>query len=425
MNTFLAIAWRNIWRNKRRSFLTISMITFGLFLSILSESLAIGSHEMIFKNAIELNIGSFQIHAKDYQENLTLSESFEMTPEIENILKSEPLIQGWTERIVSGGMVSVGENTNVAVITGIDPDREAHISTLEDKVITGKRLLKKYPSIYSEAPLSRFLSNEPKMEIMMGDKLAEKLAAKIGDKAAAMVQGADGSMGNDLYTIVGIYHTGAADLDNGFYMHIREADELFSTYGSVSLLAVALPNSKVIPEVLQRVKNQMDLNIYEVMAWDEVAPDIVEFMELDSVGHYMFLFILLMIIAFGVLNTVFITIIERIKEFGVLKALGTSPAQIFRLIIFETFFLTLIGAILGNIFGAMFAFYFNRNPIDLSGMTEMYEDFGISLVTLPAAVEPGMFVNFTILVFFLALFAAIFPAYKAARLEPIEALKHV
>ncbi|PIQ28459.1 hypothetical protein COW36_13225 [bacterium (Candidatus Blackallbacteria) CG17_big_fil_post_rev_8_21_14_2_50_48_46] len=426
MNTFIAIAWRNIWRNRRRSALTLTMIGFGLFLCIFLEAIVSGTQEQIFKGAIELNLGSLQIHAKDYQENQTLAEAFAITPALENLLKSEPLVQTWTPRIMGGGMVSVGENTNIAVIVGIDPEKEAQISTFQQKIMKPQKLAEKYPRLYPQPPPeNRYLSAQAQQEILIGDKLAEKLEAKIGDQLAAMVQGADGSTGSELYQIVGVYHTGQGDLDNGFYMHLADADELFSMHGQVSLISVRLPLSQDIPGVLADFKQKLDPALYEVLGWNEIAPELVDIMAFKNAGNRLLMLIMMIIIAFGILNTVFMTIMERIQEFGVLKALGTSPRQIFGLVMYETLFLTLLGILVGNLSGGAISYYFLLHPIDLSSMTEMYEDMGISSLTqLPANPQTYMFVVFSLLILVFSMLAALYPAIKAARLEPLDALKH-
>ena len=425
MKIFISIAWRNIWRNKRRSLLTISMVAFGLFLSILSESLAYGTHEVILRDAVDLHIGSIQIHAKDYQENKTLNYLFAPTDEIKKAISEEKDIKAWAPRIFGGGMVSVKDNTNIAVIIGIDPEKEAALTTFEEKIINGEKLKKKFKNVYKDIPLSRFLSSEPKLETIIGDKLAEKLEAKIDDKIAVMVQGADGSIGNDLYTIVGVYHTGDMELDNGINIHIADAEELFATYGSISELVIRTTDSRVIPQVVNNLKQKLDPTIYEVLSWKEISPELFQYMELDSLGNYLFFLILLVVVSFGILNTVFITIMERIREFGLLKSLGTTPLQIFTLIIAETLFLTLIGLVIGNILGACGAYYFQTNPIDLSSMSELYEEWGISMNYMTAEFAAYYFIDFSIVVFILAFIASLYPAIKAARLEPVQALKHI
>lgn len=425
MNTFLKIAWRSVWRNRRRSFLTISMIAFGLFLGIFMKAMIAGTKTEVFKNAIQANIGSFQIHAKDYQENQTLSEAFTLTPQIQQLLSSEARIKAWAPRIVSAGLVSVGDNTNVAMITGIDPTAEARVSVLKDKLMTGPKLAEKYPHLYPKPPPeSRYLSPKAQHEIMIGDKLAAKLEAKIGDQLAAMVQGADGSMGAELYQIVGVYHTGF-ETDQGFYMHIDDADALFSMYGQISMLTVIMPNMQQIPDVVAKFRQDLDPKQYEVLGWYDITPELVNALELKDASNNLLMGVLLLIIGFGILNTIFITIMERIQEYGVLKSMGTSPRQIFALVYFETLFLTLIGIASGNLLGAGLSFYFQAHPIDLSMMAETYEELGFSMNALATEPHLEMFVSLSVVTFLLALIAALYPALKAARLNPLDALKHL
>lgn len=423
-NTFIAIAWRNIWRNKRRSILTISMIAFSLFIAILMEALTYGSHERIFKETIDLHIGCLQIHAKGYQENKTLSYMFTPTEEINNALLSETNITGWTQRIVGEGLISVNENTNGGLIIGIDPVNEAKITTFEAKIIKGEKLKAKNSS-YKITPISKFLSDKPSKEAIMGDKLAKNLEAKIGDEVAVMVQSYDGSIGNALYKIIGIYHTGT-DYDFGINIHIKEAEEVFSTYGNISEIVVSLPNSRVVDEVVDNLRKKINIKTFEVLSWREISPELVQFMELDSASSYLFVLILLMVMGFSVLNTVFITIMERIRELGILKALGTTPLQIFGIVMGETVFLALIGIVIGNIVGGLGGYYFQLNPIDISSFSDLYEDLGINPITsIPAELGLYNFVNFSSIVFLLSIIAAIYPGIKAARLNPVQALKHI
>ena len=401
------------------------MIAFGLFLSILSEAMYYGTSELMFKDAIDMHIGSLQIHKKGYQGNKTLSYMFASTEKLIDTLKQEKDIQGWTKRIVGGGMVSVKDNTNVAQIIGIDPVNEAKITTLENKIINGERLKRKYKKLYKTVPTSRYLSAEPKLEAIIGNKLSEKLEAAIGDKLAVMVFGADGSIGEELYTIVGIYHTGYPNLDSAINIHINDAESLFSAYGRISEIVLSLPNSRVVPEVLDNLKTKIDTDIYEVLSWKEISPELLQLMDLKTASRYLFLFILLLIIGFGILNTVFMTIMERIRELGMLKSLGTSPVQIFGLIITETIFLALVGVIIGNIAGATAAYYLQTNPINLTSMSELYEEWGVTASYMTAELVPYYFISFNIIVFAVSVIAALYPAVKAARLKPVEALKHI
>lgn len=401
------------------------MIAFGLCLSILSEAIAYGTHEIIFKDAVDMHIGSFQIHKKGYQENQTLSYIFPPNKEITKALEEEHEIIGWSKRIVGGGLVSVKDNTNVAVIIGIEPEKEAIVTNIKEKIVSGEKLKKKYSNLYSESPVSKYLSRKANQEAIVGDRLAEKLKAVIGNKIAVMVQGADGSIGNELYTVVGIYHTGSPELDSGINIHIKDAEALFSTYGNISEIAVSLPNSRVVKDIVERVRSKLDTEKYEVLSWRELSPELVQLMGLDSVGAYLFILILLLIVAFGILNTVFITIMERIREFGILKSLGTTPRQIFGLIIKETMFLTFFGVIAGNILGAAISYYFWLFPVDLSAWADKTEEFGMSASYMKAELTIYSFFVFNGIVFVLAAIASLYPAIKASRLRPIEALKHI
>jgi len=400
------IAWRNIWRNKRRTLLTIGAILFSVFLLSSMGSMQEGTYANMLENATKVWDGKLRIFAKGYFERESLSKSFFITEKLEKLLNSFKI--KWAERIDGFALISYRDKTYGASITGINIQRERNTTFIHTKIIKGK-----------------FLEPKEKGTAVIGSKLADNLKVKIGDKIAVIAQGKDGSIGAKLFKIIGIFRTQMLDLDRTkILVNIEDADELFSMYGTVTTVIIYFPKGEV---KLEYVKSELEKSLnntnFEVIDWKEILPELLELIEFDRVSGYMMYAILIIIIAFGLLNTIYMTVFERRKEIAVLRAIGMKRLKIVLMIILESIYISILGAVAGFIISFPVIYHFKSNPITISGkLAEMYESF-MFVPELHFIFSVKLILYISLIIMFISVTMAIFPSLRAIRENLADQLK--
>jgi len=239
-------------------------------------------------------------------------------------------------------------------------------------------------------------------------------------------QGLDGSIAAENLIIVGIFKSGNPEYDRAMaIMNIAQAKETFSMMGYINSLVIRLKLTDYMEDVRKEIRDRVDQEGIEVMGWDELMPELVQFIVMDDMGAYIFDFILFMVVAFGILNTIQMSVFERIREFGVMMAIGTRPEQVRAMIMYEAFFITAFGIVLGLVLGSSISYYFTVNPLDWSAYAEEIKVWGVNTVVFPARVTAMNLMVTSGLTFLLAMIFAMFPARRASMLNPIEAIRHL
>jgi putative ABC transport system permease protein len=404
------LAWRNVWRNKRRTILTLLTIVIGCAMIIFMNALAKGGHDQMIEDAVGLNTGHIQIHEKGFWENQTIDYAIKVTPEILRAIKSNPQISGYSIRVITGGLLSFKENTAGAVIQGIDPELEMAVSNLHTKILPG----------------GRFLKSADRTEIVMGETLAKNIGATVGSSISMISQGFDGSIAAERLTIVGLFRTGNPEYDRTLLvLPLTQARETFSMTDYVHTLTIRLVDSQHMEEVKNALLSVVPPDRVEVMGWDELMPELVQFIVMDDVGAYIFDFILFMVVAFGILNTIQMSVFERIREFGVMLSIGTQPGQVVRMVLMESVFISMLGIALGVALGYAVSYYFKINPLDYSSYAEEIAVWGVNTAVFPANTTLLNISVTSLLTFVLSFLFSIFPARRASRLKPVEAIRHL
>jgi putative ABC transport system permease protein len=404
------LAWRNVWRNKRRTILTLLTIVVGCTMIIFMNALAKGGHDQMIEDAVGLNTGHIQIHEKGFWENQTIDYAIKVTPEILRAIKSNPQISGYSFRVITGGLLSYKENTAGAVIQGIDPDLEMAVSNLHTKILPG----------------GRFLKSADKTEIVMGETLAKNIGASVGSSISMISQGFDGSIAAERLTIVGLFRTGNPEYDRILLiMPLAQAKETFTMMDYIHSVTIRLIDSQYMDEVKSTIQAITSPDRVEVMGWDELMPELVQFIVMDDVGAYIFDFILFMVVAFGILNTIQMSVFERTREFGVMLSIGTRPGQVVKMVLMESVFISLLGIVLGVALGYAISYYFKVNPIDYSSYAKEIAVWGVNTSIFPADTTLLNIAATSLLTFVLSFLFSIFPARRASRLKPVEAIRHL
>ena len=408
MNLIVKLGWRNIWRNKRRSIITILAVTFAVMLSIAMRGIQLGTYAVNIRHVVQLFSGYVQIQADGYQDNPTLQKSFVPSDSLRSLLDHTPGVLGWAPRVSGDGLVSFRETSVGGRILGIDPERESTASTLSTKLRAGS-----------------FLAGSSEDGIVVGQTLLENLKAQIGDTVVVLAQGFDGSLGNMKYRILGTIKTGSPEFDGGMIvMNLSAAQELLSMYGRISVVAILLNDLDQIPDVKESLNRSLSGSGTRVLDWKEVMPDFAQSIQLDNVSGMLMLAILIIVVAFGITNTVLMSVTERFREFGIVLAMGMPQRKLVLVVLLETFFIVMIGLILGNLLAVGINTYLVMHPIEFGGEFEaIYQEYGF-LPRIESTLKPSMFLNSSLAVLALSFLAAIYPLTKVLRLEPLKGIRY-
>jgi len=406
----IKLAWRNVWRNRRRSLITIASIIFSATILVFMEALLIGSHEQMALQALDTyGVGQIQVHARGYQDDPTIFRSFVSPPELIDFLKGSRELSGFAPRVQGEGLAAVGQESKGVMVVGIDPDSERQIAPTAEEIVAGN-----------------YLGQDDLEGALLGDQLLKNLGAELGDSLALIAQTRVGALGAARFRIRGIFHTGVPALDGGLiYLHIKSAQQLLAFGDRVTMLVLKLrdPSPAKLNQVKRALLAEADPVELEVLTWPEFMPELVQLLRFDSAGGYVFLLILLLVIAFGVLNTILMAVLERTWEFGVLLSLGTKPRRIFGMILLEALFIALIGAAAGALLGSGVSAYIVKHPLNLSGSSlESFASWGIKPL-LYAKLNLGIVIYPALVVLGLGVLMALYPALRAARFAPVEALR--
>ncbi|MFP4472687.1 MAG: ABC transporter permease [Candidatus Omnitrophota bacterium] len=406
MRTFLKIAWRNITRNRKRSLITISAVGFGLGALIFIWSFVEGAHFQMIDNYTSLSIGHIQIHARGFHEHQKLETYIEdPAPLLERIRAIEG-VRYSAPRIRAQGLISSSESSSGALILGVDPDKETRISSLHKSLGEGN-----------------FLSAEENDTIVIGKDLAAGLKVSLDDKIVIMSQALDGSIAASAYYISGLIDSGVEEIDRGLVLIThRAAENLFVMQDKTSEIALKLQRGDRAQEMADLIRSRLDTDTLEILPWQTVSPIMKQWIDFDNTFIWVIVFIVMIVVAIGILNTVLMGVLERTREFGILLALGTKRGQIVTMVAWESVFLGCIGSLMGAILGISLTALFHVQGIDLGIFTSALSSFYMDPVIYPRLNTMYTTVS-TALVLITSICVSIYPAWLASRLKPIEAIR--
>ncbi len=402
----LKMAWRNIWRNKRRTFITAGSILFAVLVASLMESLQKGAWNNMINNVVSFYMGYAQIHEKGYWEDQSIDKAFEWNSELVKTTESIPEIQQAVPRLESFALAASDELNAGAMVVGVDPVLENQMTGLEDRIVAG----------------AYFDDNEK--AALVGAGLAERLKLGVGDTLILISQGYHGVNSADLFPIKGIVKFGSPELNKQIvYLPLVHAQYFYGAEGLITSVALQITNQEKVEAATTALKAQMDTSAYEIMDWKELMPDLLQAKALDSAGNYIVYFILYLIIAFGIYGTILMMTKEREYEFGVLTAIGMQRWKLMIIIWVETILLGIIGTIAGILTSIPVVYYFKKYPIRFSGeYAGTLEKFGFEPI-FPAEFNVQIFLAQAIIVFIITSILAMYPWWKIRRMKPVEAMR--
>ncbi len=406
MIVFLRIAWRNIQRNRYRSIITTASIGIGFASLIILRAFVDGAHYQMVDNYTGLVSGHLQVHKEGFKENMGLQRSIREPGKVAAALQASPMVMSFTPRIKDYVLMSSAEQSSGVMLLGVDPVREKDVTQLDERIGSGS-----------------FLQNDG--QIVIGKDLASLLNVRLGDKVVVIGQAFDGSLASAAYRLCGLLDTGAEEVDKGFALiTLDAAQELFVLGKKVSEFAVSVESHEQVDALKAGLVGTLARGGYEVLTWKEISPILVQWIEFDIAFTNLLLLVVLAVVAAGILNTLLMGILERIREFGVMLALGTKPIQIVAMICFESVILGIIGIATGYIFGAGLSVYFGSRGIDLTAFSTALNDYYTGSV-IYTRLSPEAMVLYGAVVLAASIIISIYPAWRAARLDPVEAIRHI
>jgi putative ABC transport system permease protein len=412
MSIDIKMAWRNIWRNPRRTILTISAVAFASTLLVFMLSFQLGSYGTMINASVRIHTGHLQVQAKGYQDTKNIRLVVPDPVLIGGILDEVPEVDAYTFRANAFSLASSKDRTYGIMVIGIDPTKEARVSTLKKLVRQGD-----------------FLSEGDTNQALAGELLAKNLQVGLGDELTILGQGRDGSIAATVVRVKGIYKSGMDEFDrSSIHIPLKIFQDVYSMGGAVHevvAIGLSLKDVSVMKKATQAALRRLDQKHPLVaLDWNEIMPGLLQAIKMDLVSGIIFWFILIVVVAFSILNTFLMAIFERTREFGVLMAIGTAPRRLTKVLMIESTVITMIGIGLGIIAGCLITWYFQVHGLDLGGTSELMSQYGISgrmypqLSLITALSGPGAVLIITFL-------TALYPAFKVRRLHPVEAMRAI
>lgn len=401
----MTMAWKNIWRNKNRTLVTMASIFFAVMLSVLARSLQEGTFNNLVKNVVSFYTGYLQVHQKGYWNEQILDHSFKASVDAERKILSNTNINEVTARIESFALASSSDITKGCLVVGINPEKEHKITLLKNKLTKG-----------------RYLKNDDQA-VLLAEGLAKRLKLTIKDTVVLIGQGYHGAIAAAKYPVKGIVKFGSPDLnDKSLYLPLTAAQDFYSAYGMATSYVLSLKNTKNLPYTRTAVAKALG-NSYEVLTWEEMMPDIKQHIAADANSMKYIHGILYLLICFGIFGTLLMMMVERKFEMGMLVAIGMKKSKLMLLLLLESLFTVITGCLLGIIGSIPLVYYLHKQPIRIGGeIAKAYEKFGFEAL-FPTSTEASIFIDQGITVLIIGFLLSLYPIYKVMLLNPVIAMK--
>ncbi|MEO2056156.1 MAG: FtsX-like permease family protein [Flavobacteriaceae bacterium] len=404
----LKIAWRNIWRNKKRTLITTLSISGALFFIILMRSMQFGFYDNIINTIVQSYSGYVQVHANGYWDKQSVNNSMEVDEKLINEINSINGIDNIAKRLQTFSLVSKGEKSKGVIITGIEIEKEQLITDWDKKIIEG----------------SKSFDNADRIILSKG--IAEYFDVTMGDTLVLFGQGYQGMMAAGKYVANGIIDLKNPKLNEmTIFMDIESTQDYISSKNIATHLVIDKKEYYDEKKIAEDVRKAISSD-YEVMTWKEILPELDQMITADNVGGLIMAFILYVIVCFGMFGTVLMMTEERMYEFGILLSIGMDKIKLYLIILLETIMLSSIGVIIGVLTTRPISHYFNRNPINMEsfgeGLGDAMGEFGFDPI-MPFSINWDIPISHAAFIFGISLLISIYPAIRILSLNPVKAMK--
>lgn len=407
MMMLIKVAWRNLWRNRTRTLISITAISLSYALFLVSIGIAEGQYENMEKAAAESAGGSVLIHGKGYWDSQLNDIVIKDADALVETVRETPGVQAVARRVLVNGLLSTSAGATATRLQGVVPEAEGEFQN---------------PARFVEDGV--FLTGDEEAPLALGRGIVEDLEIELGDRVVLTATGPDGEMRRALFHLTGIIDTGFSSLDDAAaYTTVQAAQKAVGMDGQLTQIGVLAPGEtrhQVRDALVDRLHDR-----YEVLTWDDAMPDLVGMIQLDAAFGDIYGFVVFIVVVFAVMNTFLMIVMERIREFGLLNAIGLTPRQIALLLLLESICLAVVSIVIGFAIGFGLHLYLAEVGIDMAIFATEVEMGGVTLTDtiMRSTIDVGRWLNATLSVFVMVLLASAYPAYKASRLTPAEAMR--
>ena len=405
------MSWRNLWRHRRRSAVVISSIAIGIFAMIFSMGIMNGFNVQMVENTISTSLGHIAIHRKGFQENMKLEFRFKPTATIQQAVRERKEVKFYAPRLKVQGMIKSSETSRGVLIVGIDPEMEKKVSNICDYT--------------SRENGSGFIKSSSADEILISKGMADLLNVIVGDKVVLMIQDSNNEIIGVGMHVSGIFQTPVDSFDKYMvFTGLKKLQEITLAGDDISELTIITKNKDTVDSVARHISEKIGDVGLEILTWKQMAPNLVSAIKLFDNMMFIFFMIIFITVIFSVANTLIMAIMERFHEIGVMKCIGTAPNKIFIMIIFEAINLGAVGLMAGLSAGLAAVGILSLTGIDFSFYMESMRTWGSGSIIYPTIRLYDIAMAASV-VLITTLTAALYPAVKAARIKPLEALHYV
>jgi len=406
----MKMAWRNLWRNKRRTIITLVSIAFGFLLSITFVSIGDGSYAKMINDAVKMGGGHVTIEPVGYRDKPALDLVVTKSDKLVEKLNAIPGVKNTATRIIGQAMVATAADSAGGGFIAIDPEKENNSFFFFKHLKSGKPF-----------------ENSTKNKIIIGQKMADQLEVKVGKKLVLTTTSKSGEVVSGLYRVGGIFETGIMETDK--FMVILPIDSIRKLLGynknDSSQIAVYLDEQREADYMAKHLSSLVTPHNAVSLPWPKIMTELAGAIQMDSVGNYVFQCFLFLLIGAGILNTVLMGVLERMKEFGVMVAIGMTPGRLVKMIMTENLFLAIIGLIVGGCVSLPVYYYFNTVGLDMSSF--MSEDMSVSGVMFDPLIKAKLYWDRVLWifggVFALIMTTGLYPSFVATKTRPVDTLK--
>ncbi len=406
MLQIIKIAWRNVWRNKLRSFVVMLSIVLGIWAGLFIMAMTLGLNEQRMNGAINTYLSHIQVHNPEFIKDPNISNTIENKTELLNQLRKQESIKAYSTRSMAISMISSPKGAYGVRLLGIIPEEEQHVSDIHSLLTSGT-----------------YFAKFKKNPAVIGQKLAEKLNVKIKSKIVVSFQGANNDLTSAAFRVEGIYKSTSSRYDEyNVFVKQKDLNKLASLGDDIHEVAIINKSLNEVEQETAVLKSVFPS--LEIRSWDEVAPELGYAQEIMSKAIYIFMGIILFALAFGIINTMLMAILERKRELGMLMSIGMNKIKLFVMIVFETVFLSVISVPVGMFLSYIFIGYFESKGIDLSSVAAGLENLGVGAIIYPH-LPTHLYFTITLMTVIVAFISSLIPAKKALALNPAEAVRSI
>ena len=403
-----SFALKNIFFYKSRSITTFILTFISTLLFIVYVSIMDGSHNSMLKNALKVYTGAIEIYKTGYRDIGGNEYFIENVDEIESKLSKIDGIKYFTSRYETYGILSTEKYSSAAMVTGINPLKEGKMSQLEATLLEGE-----------------FLSEDSKNCLYAGADLIKKIHLKVGEEVSFIGSASDNSFAADIFTLCGVFRTGSFEFDSSASFVSRSYfNELMYAKNKASYITIDVNDLEDVDAIRLNIEDQLSSDM-EVLTWKTLMKSMVEMMQVDSIFGYISMSLFFVVIFFVIMIFGFINVSTRVKEFGTLRCIGLSRANVRTLLLYEIFILSSLAIVLATPIGATIAYYFSIHPIVIEGMSETYKEYGIVSDSVPLEFNIFTIAWNVVLIYSLNFLSVIYPISYINAFKPIEATRHV